>query len=199
MGSGLPPPYGLTAHIKLSRIAGCIVSNTYSIAPREGMNNTEDAVAQPLRMLNEWREGLESRLQIPLDLPAEPQIPFEDTPDLGTPMGSTGKPVNTYADRALCTLHMKYNQVRLDPVHLEGPRAALRCVNILTRPMTAHHPHPPASVLPRCQVLHRRRSGQGPPRHFRSSASRLHPAVQRRRATKPAARAAYIQEVQPRR
>ncbi|ROV89707.1 hypothetical protein VMCG_10341 [Cytospora schulzeri] len=112
--AGLPPPDGLCAHVKLSRIAGYIVSNTYSIAPREDMINVEDPVAQvvePLRMLGEWREGLEPHLQIPLDLPAEPQIPFEVTPDLQMPLGSPDDPKDLYADRALCTLHMKYNQL----------------------------------------------------------------------------------------
>lgn len=82
------------------------------------MVNAEDPVAQvvePLRMLTEWREGLESNLRIPLDLPAEPQIPFEATPDLRMPLGSPENPKDLYADRALCTLHMKYNQVGLRP------------------------------------------------------------------------------------
>lgn len=89
------------------------------------MINVEDPVAQvvePLRMLGEWREGLEPHLQIPLDLPAEPQIPFEVTPDLQMPLGSPDDPKDLYADRALCTLHMKYNQVRFKPCeYLETP------------------------------------------------------------------------------
>ena len=93
------------------------------------MTSSEDSVAQvvePLRMLGKWREDLDIHLHIPLDLPAEPQIPFEVTPDLRTPLGSPENPEDLYADRALCALHMKYNQVRVDPVFPEGPAMAPR-------------------------------------------------------------------------
>lgn len=81
------------------------MSNTYSIAPRENIARSQDPVAQvtePLRLLELWRERLPPNLQIPLELPPELQIPLDDPPrDEGLP-----------ADRALCMLHMKWNQVR---------------------------------------------------------------------------------------
>lgn len=84
------------------------MSNTYSIAPRENITRFQDPVAQvtePLRMLECWREQLPPNLQIPLELPPELQIPLDDSPtDEGLP-----------TDRALCMLHMRWNQVRLPP------------------------------------------------------------------------------------
>lgn len=80
------------------------MSNTYFIAPRDSAprhRDPVDQVTEPLRMLDAWRERLPSRLQIPLELPPELQIPLDDTPvDEGLP-----------TDRALCMLHMKWNQV----------------------------------------------------------------------------------------
>lgn len=104
---GLPPPDGLIAHIELCKIAGYIVSNTYSIAPRETVPRSRDPVEQvsePLRMLDEWRANLPATLYIPLELPPEVQIPLDDAP----PEESLP------ADRALCMLHMKWNQVSRD-------------------------------------------------------------------------------------
>lgn len=52
-------------------------------------------------MLEDWRARLPAHLQIPLELPPELQIPLDDDPtDEGLP-----------TDRALCMLHMKWNQV----------------------------------------------------------------------------------------
>lgn len=100
----LPPPDGLIAHIELSKISGYIVSNTYFIAPRGSAPRSQDPVSQvkePLEMLEDWRARLPAHLQIPLELPPELQIPLDDDPtDEGLP-----------TDRALCMLHMKWNQV----------------------------------------------------------------------------------------
>lgn len=100
----MPSPDGLKAHIGLSRIAGYIVTETYQIAPRESEEAFQDTVArvaEALRRLDEWRELLPEDLQIPLELPPEVQIPLDNT------SLNEGLP----ADRALCMLHMKWNQV----------------------------------------------------------------------------------------
>lgn len=116
--SGLPPPLGLIAHIELSKIADYIVSNTYAIAPRESVTSyrdMEDQVKAPLQMLDDWLENLPERLRVPFHSPSEDVYQADGLPH----------------DRALCMLHMKWNQVmssRLD-----------------TYPAVdayLHHPHP---------------------------------------------------------
>lgn len=64
--------------------------------------DTVARVADALRKLDEWREHLPQELQVPLDLPPEIQIPLDDAP----PNEKRLPP-----DRALCMLHMKWNQV----------------------------------------------------------------------------------------
>lgn len=121
---GLPPPNGLRAHIELSRIAGYIVTETYQIAPRENdevFQDTVARVAEALRRLDDWREGLPQDLQVPLDLPPEIQIPLDDAPPNEKRLPS---------DRALCMLHMKWNQVSqitlvTPPAIAAPPRATL--------------------------------------------------------------------------
>ncbi|KAJ0119830.1 fungal specific transcription factor domain-containing protein [Diaporthe amygdali] len=101
---GLPSPDGLIAHVELARIAGYIVSNTYSIAPTvEADQDLQAQVQEPMNKLEKWRRELPDRLQMPLDLQAQPQIPFHD--------GMHDDPDELYTDRALCTLHMKCNQL----------------------------------------------------------------------------------------
>ncbi|KAI3397301.1 hypothetical protein diail_11033 [Diaporthe ilicicola] len=102
---GLPPPDGLMAHVQLSRIAGYIVSNTYSIAPTvEADQDLQVQVQEPMNMLENWRKELPPELKMPLDLQAEPQIPSDVIYDDANAL---------YADRALCTLHMKCNQLMI--------------------------------------------------------------------------------------
>jgi hypothetical protein len=97
----MPPPDGLIAHVQLSRIAGYIVSNTYSVAPTvEVDQDLRVQVQEPMNMLENWRRTLPRSLQMPLDLQAE--SPFD------TDYGDANA---IYADRALCMLHMKCNQV----------------------------------------------------------------------------------------
>lgn len=90
------------AHVQLSRIAGYIVSNIYSVAPTvEADQDLKTQVQEPLNMLENWRKDLPPPLQMPLDLQAE--SPFDTNYD---------DDANAiYADRASCTLHMKYHQV----------------------------------------------------------------------------------------
>lgn len=89
------------AHVRLSKIAGYIVSNTYSVAPTvDADQDLRAQVQEPLNRLGKWRKELPPALQMPLDLQAE--SPFDTNYD----------DVNAiYADRALCTLHMKCHQV----------------------------------------------------------------------------------------
>lgn len=99
----LPPLDGLMAHVQLSKIAGYIVSNTYSVAPTvEADQDLRAQVQEPLNMLENWRRNLPPALQMPLDLQAE--SPFDTNYDDANAI---------YADRALCTLHMKCHQLMI--------------------------------------------------------------------------------------
>lgn len=89
------------AHVQLSRIADYIVSNTYSVAPTvDADQDLRAQIQEPLNKLEEWRRKLPPSLQMPLDLQAE--SPFDTNYDDANAI---------YADRALCTLHMKCHQV----------------------------------------------------------------------------------------
>lgn len=95
--SGLPSPDGLLAHIQLSKIADHIVSNTYAIAPQDGLQGRSDQVGPPLRMLKEWRNNLPDHMRFPYTTPAEESYEVQGFP----------------LDRSLFMLHMKWNQVRV--------------------------------------------------------------------------------------
>lgn len=91
----MPSPDGLREHIKLSRIAGYIVTETYQIAPKEtNVFQVQDA----LDKLDDWHNNLPTSLRIPLELELPPRL-------------WDGEHDNGLEDRARYMLHMKWNQV----------------------------------------------------------------------------------------
>lgn len=89
---GLPSSVGLRAHIRLAKISGHIVCNTYRIA----CNTWADAnpatggashVDKAMKMLSDWLGNLPNELRMSYETFSQ--------------------------DRPLCTLHMSHNQVRL--------------------------------------------------------------------------------------
>ncbi|KAM3512639.1 hypothetical protein MY11210_003733 [Beauveria gryllotalpidicola] len=86
--AGMPPAAGLRAHAELSRISGYVVCNTYRIAPWDSVNGSGDSSQSPgkvMRMLEQWKSTLPSRLQL--------------------------SPDNLSKDPACVMLHMRYNQL----------------------------------------------------------------------------------------
>ncbi|PSR82677.1 hypothetical protein BD289DRAFT_11089 [Coniella lustricola] len=109
----LPLPSGLLAHIELSKIAGYLVTNTYSIAPRQAVDRCSNPFLNSLHMLQQWRERLPPDLRIPLEVQPEyqSQISTEDFPaDVRQKFKEQLKDNTLPFDRALCVLHMKWNQ-----------------------------------------------------------------------------------------
>lgn len=103
-------PSGLLAHIELSKITGYLVSNTYSIAPRQAADRFQNPFLNALHMLEEWRERLHPDLLIPLEVQPEFQSQLL-TEDFPADVRKTFNKNNTLpTDRALCMLHMKWNQ-----------------------------------------------------------------------------------------
>lgn len=84
----LPPADGLRAHVKLSRISGQIVGNTYRIAPWEqNLASATGHLDNAMQLLDGWMKDLPPSLQMPSD--------------------------RFSSDPSCCALHMAYNQLLL--------------------------------------------------------------------------------------
>lgn len=89
----MPPAAGLIAHVKLARIMGYLVCNTYRIAPTEQSpsistrSTAQHHIRRTLELLEEWKEELSPELRL--------------------------DPRNPHTDIAICKLHMAYYQLVL--------------------------------------------------------------------------------------
>ncbi|KAH6639155.1 fungal-specific transcription factor domain-containing protein [Boeremia exigua] len=82
----MPPCVGLCANIRLAKISGYIVRETYGIAPRYPRAvGSEENIKRALKMLHDWYSQLPEELEF--------------------------RPDQRPLDSACCTLHMYYNQL----------------------------------------------------------------------------------------